>query len=373
MRPNQRRAAGLWLLIGALSAHAAPAQTPADAVVTWRGKPRSIAAMAAAADLGPDAVRAVEAWGPWAAARGYRLVLDEAARVVLVLSPTYARRAQGRKEDNTVERFVASVARTLAEFDRLVPPARLAADPPQAVVVIGVQQEHYRAVVDAIAARDERLREWAAGAGPTLVGFTLSEPLVGVWIEDPTSTEEWNPENELVHRVAAELIAQHAANLPRWLQVGLAWHIEERVMRSVYCFPYRAGFVSIYDHTDWDRPLMQKFKTRAEQPLELDEVASWDPRGGFDEQRAYLAFGIARFLADHETGGVPALLVDLHPQISEKSKVATGEFTWTTDPDYRLPLSDQLAALEKHGGAGFLTRVTDFFIQGKRYRPGAKR
>ena len=144
-------------------------------------------------------------------------------------------------------------------------------------------------------------------------------------------------------------------------------------MDSIYCLPHRSGFVSAYDHTDWDRNLMQKFKRRRRTPLELQEVAEWNPRERFDMEKAQIAFGITRYLADHAPESIPPLLRELDEQIFEKRKVPTGEYTWIADTNYRLPISEQLALFEKHAGETFLTEVTRFFIEGKTYRPGRKR
>jgi hypothetical protein len=240
-------------------------------------------------------------------------------------------------------------------------------------VVAGVRQADYAAIVGAVAAQNAALGPWAEATALTRSGFVLGKPLVGVWIEDPPQTEEWNPESELVHRVACELLLRHAALLPAWLQLGLTWHVEERVMRSIYCFPYQTGFVSIYDHTDWHTALIQMFKTRKRSPFELEEAAIWNPRDGFDKTRAYLVFGVARYLADYAPESIAPLLRDLDAQITEKRKVPTGEHTWDTDPDYQLPVQDQLAAIEKHAGQDFLAQTSQFFTKGKRYRPPRER
>lgn len=358
---------GAVLLVGAATV---AAQTPDPTVATWRGEVRTMDMLVQEQNLGPEPIRAVQAWAPWALPREYRIVLSDTGRVALVLSPTYQRRAGGRKEDNTVQRFLASVERTIAEVDRLIPPGAAAGERPKSVVVIGARLADYGDVLGAITAQNEALRGWMREALLARSGCLLSDPLVGVWIEDPADTEEWNPESELIHRVACELVLRHAPNLPAWLQQGLAWHVEERVMRSIYCFPYRTGFVSVFDHTDWDKALVQMFKKRKKSPLRLEEVAGWNPREGkFEKAGGYLSFGVARYLADCVPDCVSQLLREFDEQITEKRKVSTGEFTWDIDPRYRLPIPDQLAIFEKHAGEDFLERATDFFVKGSKHQP----
>ncbi len=348
------------------------AQTAVDGIVTWREDQRAIESLTAEEGLGPGPIAAVNTWASWAAERDYRLVLTDDGSVLLVFSETYARRQRGRREDSTMLRFLSSVEKTIAEVDRLIPPAVIPDAQSKTIVVIGVRQEHYPDVLEAVATQHETLREWTSAAALSRSGFMLGEPLVAVWIEDPPGMEEWNRENEVVHRVAAELLARYAPNLPKWLQVGVGWHIEDRVMDSIYCLPYRTGFVSVYDHTDWDRNLMQLFKRRRRTPLELQEVAEWIPREGYDRDKAYIAFGISRYLADHAPESLPPILRELNEQITEKRKVPTGEYTWIVDTNYSLPIPEQLAFFEKHAGETFLTEVTRFFIEGKGYRPERK-
>jgi hypothetical protein len=349
------------------------AQVPVDGVVTWRERDRAIESLTAEQDLGTEAIAAAKTWATWAAERDYRLVLTDDGSVLLVFSKTYARRQGRLKDDRVMLQFLSSVEKTIAEVDRLIPPALIPGARSKTVVVVGVRQEHYADVLEAVATQHEPLRDWASAAASNRSGFVLSEPLVAVWIEDPPGMEEWRRENEVVHRAAAELLAQYAPHLPDWLQVGVAWHIEERVMDSIYCLPYRTGFVSIYEHTDWDRNLSQMFRRRRRTPLDLQEVAEWIPRQGYDQDKANMAFGIGRYLADHVTESLPPILRELNEQITEKRKVSTGEFTWNIDTNYRLPIPEQLALLQKHAGETFLTEVTRFFIEGKNFRPRSKR
>ena len=74
---------------------------------------RTLESLAQQECLGAEPIRAVQTWASWATERDYRLVLSETGRVMLVLSPTYKRRAQGKKEDNTVERFLESGGRLI--------------------------------------------------------------------------------------------------------------------------------------------------------------------------------------------------------------------------------------------------------------------
>ena len=54
-----------------------------DPVATWRGESQAAAAIEATA---PKAAACVRSWFPWAEPRGYRLILSDDARVLLLLA-----------------------------------------------------------------------------------------------------------------------------------------------------------------------------------------------------------------------------------------------------------------------------------------------
>lgn len=348
------------------AACATPLVCGQDTALTWRGEPIALDALATAA---PHAVDTVRAWLPFAARCGYRLVMSDDGRFVLGLSATFERRKPNR-EIGEVEALLALLRSTAAVTDRFLPAP--AADAPPAVIV-GARTEHYAELLAHVASLDARLAAWAAGAGRAVAGYVLSEPRIAAWIEDPSGVDEWHPHNELVHRAAQLAIRGHARNLPDWLLLGLAWHVEDTVRESIWCFPFRSGFVSVDSHADWGLWLANEFKKsrrrKADKPavLGIDEFAAWrsdEAEARFDAGTAYVSFGVARFLAEQHTEHLAGLLKALDARIEEGRKVWVSAHEWTTDPKWRVPAAEQLAMLAGDD-AGFLADVTAFFVAKK--------
>lgn len=344
-------------------------------IVTWRGEDRSLDAVTS--DVAA-ASAIVKAWLPFASENGCRLVLSDDARVLLVLCDSYARRGD-KKENNDVDVMRGLLRSTCAATDRVIPPVA-GAEP---VVVLGVRAASYPKLLDHVAKVDPRLKAWASSAGAAVNGFVLSEPLVGAWVDDPPGVDEWHAHNEVVHRTAQLLVRRRAPQLPSWFLLGLAWHVEDTVQGSVYCFPYRSGFVSACEHTDWGLTLANNFKPGRrkkdgkEPVLSIQEFADWSPGGAddFTGGRAYVAFGVARYLAHEKTTAVQDLAAKFTAAIEKGSKVWTSATEWKVVPDYKVPVAEQLAMLSAVE-ADLLTKVTDYFQKKKaneRRAPDKKR
>ena len=341
--------------VGALSL--ATTTLAQDATITWKEEQHTTAELA----QWPGVAETAAAWSPFAEAHGYRLVLDPDARVLLVLSDTYAR--DRSHEHREVGVMLDLVAETSAAFARALEPdgfegadASEGVRPVAPVVVICAKSDDYPALLDHAAAIDERLTDWTSSAARRVAGFVLSDPLIAAWIEDPQGVSEWHPYNELVHRTAQLLIRQRHPNLPPWLLLGLAWHIEDEVRACIYCFPHRAGFVSAASHTDWGLWLANHFKKsrrrKNDKPADLGlaEFASWRPHAETDEfetGKAYVAFGVARYLACEHPEALPALASKLDERITEGRQVWISATEWRLDTSFELPLDQQRALLEE--------------------------
>ncbi|MGE0142354.1 MAG: hypothetical protein AB7I19_03765 [Planctomycetota bacterium] len=324
------------------------AQAGAQSVhLTWRGKPMSAELLAEA----PESVRqSVAAWSQFTAATGGRMVLSEDCHTLLVLSAAHLRK-QEHKELREVDSRVRMLDQTSAIGEVALPRWTAAAVP---AVLVGVRSAHYRALLDHVAALDPRLADWAASAARHVAGFVLTEPLVGAWIEDPQGVEEWQPDNEMVHRAMQLQVRGRVGDLPAWLTLGMAWHAEDMVCRSIYCFPYRDGFVSVGTHSDWGLWLANEFKKGKRkskgQPerITLEEFAMWQPgvsTGEFDATKAFLAFGFARFLLSEHGPRLAPVLVSIREE-QERGRVTwISANEWTTNPGYQLPVADQLRLL----------------------------
>ena len=160
---------------------------------------------------------------------------------------------------------------------------------------------------------------------------------------------------------------QRYGRLPFWLETGLAWHFEYEVQQSIYCYPYRDGFVSITEHGGWDAVLKREFRRRKREPLRLEEFADWE-RGRFDDARAARSWGLVRFLATHHPEAVPAVLADLAALVREGGRVVHADGSWERIPGYEPPLEAQLAVFEERVCGDFLDQLSAYFAKGKGYR-----
>ncbi|MBK8976969.1 MAG: hypothetical protein IPM29_13715 [Planctomycetes bacterium] len=329
------------------------------------------------AELPLPAQAVAAAWQPLAETADYRLVLAADAQVLLVLNDHYAR-PHGRGERPDLAKLLDDLEATTAAVDALLG----AADPalPPAVVVAATTPD-YPAVLARVAAIDPRLAAWADARGRNVTGFVLSEPLCAAWLDDGVGQQEWDRHNELVHRAAQLLLRRRAPQLPPWFALGFAWHVEDLVRGSIYCFPHRTGFVWATEHGDWGKQLAADFKPAhrkaAGLPAELtiEEIADWDPQREapeFDARRACIAFGIVRFLAVQHPDALATVARAFDEAIRSGWVVTLSDTEWTTNPDYRLPADRQLAIL-RAVDPDLLQALTTAFAKDRIRRPAHRR
>jgi hypothetical protein len=319
-------------------------------------------------DALPSQARAtVRAWLPFAESTGYRLVLDPAGELLLVLHAGHARK-DPRHERPEVRKLVEALSQTQAAVAPLLGEAEDGLAP---AVLVATVQADYRALLAQVARLDPRVKGWAEARAGQVAGFVLSEPLVAAWLDDGVGQEEWDPRNELVHRAAQLLLRRRAAQLPPWFALGFGWHVEDLVLGGIYCFPHRQGFVWATEHAGWGKRLAAAFKPSRRKaaglPAELTmaEFGAWDPMretGDFDVDRALIAFGAVRFVAVWHPQDFAGLARGFDAAIRSGWKVTISATEWTTDPDYQLPVEAQLEVLEAVE-PGFLSAVTAAFVR----------
>jgi len=386
-----------WILTCAASVAGAAAPTgsaTADkAVLTWRGADTPLSELSEVLDeldeLGPGPRATIEAWAPFAAQNAYALYLTDDGRVLHV-APPGARDAKKARE---------LIARTTEYCDALLPlpnpgpmtgagaggsPKKEGAsgggarrdtwttgEPPwqrdaeTAVLLAARGQAEYVAALESLAGRHAYLGDWVSSARG-FAGCTLERPLCAIWLLEGEGLDEFRPENELVHRLATLLLLRRFDRQPPWLQQGLAWHVEEELLGSIYCFPGRDGFVFATEHGDWDKAL--RAAHRKTESLEFADVAALE-RGRFDAEAAHRAFGAATFLARYRAEELPRLLESLRELRAEKSVIHSPDGTWTRVPDYQPSAAEQEALLREAAGDDVLTELLRFYRKGKAYKP----
>jgi hypothetical protein len=348
----------------------APAEATAQAFLTWKGRPWTLAE--AAAEL-PEVVRAELAiWEPWCLAHGYRALLDDDAVAIVVAS------AKRRDLARLAERC-AAVTRAL---DALVP--RPARDPGEtflapswgvgqhvpesgpATVAVLEQEPHFDAALELMVA----LKPFLADRLPreeSPATFHSGEGRSGALLAEPEGIElgtVWRPENEVVNRLARLLLHRRFGSLPYWLEMGLAWNVEQEIVGDLYSFPGRDEFVSVADHAGWKNELKRMFSKRRKEPLRLEELSGWSSHR-WDADAAAIAWGFGRFLATQDPAAVSSALEELRLDVKQGSVRTLPDGRWELVVGYATPLERQGEILARHLGDDVLARASEAFRAGR--------
>ncbi len=317
-------------------------------------------------DYEQAALEAKGFWEEWTTGRmleddlekKYSLVTVEDERIVIC----YPRGAR-------TGRLKSASGKTVSAFDKLFPPEEREADAHarrSAVLFPIAGPKAFASVTGHIGQKVPRLAEWAKAA-PRGVGFLLEEPLVAGWLVDVPSSEVWNPENELVNRLARMLVIERYGRLPYWLSQGFAWELELRVCRDVYCFPFRSGFVSKKEHRSWPSRLTAAMAARGETAITVEALSGW-PRNTWNEDLAVLSWGAAAMLAKHYDEELPRVLSAYARLRSEEGRTTEPDGSWQLIPDYEIPAEKELEILNRELGVDFEAELTRFARRPKSYR-----
>jgi len=141
---------------------------------------------------------------------------------------------------------------------------------------------------------------------------------------------------------------------------GLAWEAEIAFDNSIFCYPYRKGFVYATEHTAWDNDLKRAFGDRENKPLAMEEFARW-ARGAYDETQGRLAWGFVHFLAGKKGDALASALEDLRVFRDVHDRKDGDNDTWTRIPGYQIPVEDQLAIFKKRFGDDVLDAASAAF------------
>lgn len=324
--------------------------------------------------------RVTARWSAWVADHGYRIELEEEGRCLLIV---HERTSSTKKHHSTLAKAYDAI-----DVAFPIPSAPTDGDPPriarqggettsaQETAAASVEPpvlfelrtgDGQGALLDALTAEEPYLAEWSEYA-KTLSGFTLEQPLCAAWRVDGPGLEEWDPKNELVHRLAHLELVRRYDRQPRWLTMGLCWQIEQDVQGDIYCFPLRAGFVSIAEHDGWAPKLKSMYKKRSDDPVsgkELDRLSNrqWNDDG------AAVAWGGAGYLLQHRAESLPAVLLELAEFRREHGITRFPGGRWELIPDYSVPPAEQERIFAEVLGESWRDELTRYFQQGRRFRP----
>lgn len=372
-----------------------------SAAVHWREKRLDPAALPS--DLPETARAALEAWHSWSSDHAYKLEFDKSARVLVIT----------RASNDRIGQQMEFVDQVLARFDAELPPppARLevpepgakkpdapppapkgepipedpedgdhpwkltptqpaertsaaptvttwgaqAAPPDSQTVVLFVvrDQDDFVALLKHLASKFPYLAAWSSEAKANQ-GFVLGEPCVAAYLELPDGVEEWDPDNELVHRIARLLVLNRYGDLPNWFLLGYAWHLEIVLRKGVYCFPWRDEFVWAVEHGAWPAAVKARYAKERMKPVDFMAFV----RGKYVDEMAKASWAMTAYLVTKERAKLPSLLEELRAFRLEHARIQESPNKWRRDTAYEIPLAEQTKLFTKHLGEGYLQRAS---------------
>jgi hypothetical protein len=370
------------------------------APIHWRRKPLSLEALPP--ELPDSAKSALALWAGWCGANGYQLDLDASARLVLVtrrgssaaakqlgvaeqvlkrLDDTLPRPTPLSPRPASAERGGADAGDSLPEDPEEPPPGAQrpavgrsdgtwstqwgAGSQPldtETIVMFAVRNEaDFAALLDRLVEIAPQLAPWRAKA-EQFPGFALEAPLAGAVVLEAGGQEEFNADNEIAHRVAELSVLRRFGRQPYWVLQGWAWHVEQTICKSFYCFPYRNGFVGVGEHSGWDRTLRSRW-SKSKDALAIGDIAGIR-RGTWDDAAAQQAWGAVAHLVRSHPKELPSVLAALYEAWDRGSRRDLGAGRWERDPNFELPLAEQQRILETHTSPKFLEDLRRSFVQG---------
>ena len=363
----------------------------------------------------PAAARAaVEAWHAWGSAHAYSLDLDAAGRVLLL-----TRVSNDRAPDQlalavrAIERFDLELPAPAVRLTAKDPSAALQAkeppkpkpaagekplpedpedpegahpwklpppNPPQVTsappvitkwgsqgqpldtqtvtLFIATDQSDFESLLAELARGFPWLEVWAREA-KALQGFVLGDPLAAAYLERPDGVEEWDPDHELVSRLARLCLLRRFGELPNWFVQGYAWASEIGLLGSVYCFPWRDEFVWATEHDGWPRIVRERYMKAHLKP---SDFMGWR-RGKYLEPEAKASYGMCAYLVARERDKLPLLLDQLRVFREEHGRIQDDPSSWRRNLDYEIPVVDQNKLFVEALGPDYLEHATFFFRQ----------
>lgn len=229
-------------------------------------------------------------------------------------------------------------------------------------------EREYGTLVQTLGKMQDYLKHWVT-LGLTQTGFVHEKPLVGAYIQVASGMQEWDPENELVHRVAHLLFVRRFSSIqPNWVISGVAWYLENLIRDAIYVYPYRSEFVFATEHTAWQHDLKNIFEGRGISPLEIYDLTEWK-RGTYEGNAARMSYGFAEFLSKYRTKQFSVFLEGLRLFAMEDSKEYTGDVNWVRKPNYAVSAESQAALIIDFFGDFCMLDAADYFRKGKKYKP----
>ena len=350
----------LWVVFGVLACQGAlsGATNVEELKFEWRGKKVTLEDLTQAQQ--DVAIDALEVWGPWAEEQGYRLLLSDQCRALLVISGKQASKRWkqlNQAEQFFEEHFLSPKDRQTSEpesDDEYVP---LNFDQTIQLVEFRKEQEYNTAL--------KRIREEYPYYSDLdklkgLSGFLLPRSFIGGWMEQATGVDYWRANNEMINRALVLMQSEKFGTAPLWMRLGTGWFAEFEMTNSLHSFPYRDEFVFVVEHSGYENIVRNLFR-KERKALDLHELNDCSP-DAFSRDCAAMSWGFVTFLGRYYPGALPAILNDLYDY--QKKHRRGGR-----DADEGFaPTEEQIRVVEKHTSPQVWSLAAEFFQEGKRYK-----
>ncbi len=337
----------------------APGRT-ASAKIRYRGKNYAFDKLPE--ELGAPARAAIEQWLPWVEEHDFCPLLSADQSTLLVLPKKSLLSKREKLLEEVVERF-NELAPLPGEAPREARPRHSGQDlPADALESLPGRDAETAVLVELMGPKlSEELGTYLAQLHPDLRGWA-STSLIGGVLSD--GQEEYEPENEVVHRLTRTLLARRFGLLPYTVQAGLAWALEEELCGDHYCFPFRDDFIFATEHGAWSADLKARFHSRRKEPLTAQELFEFR-RGTFELEPAQAAFGLGRYLIEERPEDLPKLLEALRKEW-ERTVIRIDGSNWSYHPDQTIAPARVAEVCAEVLGDDFAQVLTDYFRKGLR-------
>ncbi len=199
----------------------------------------------------------------------------------------------------------------------------------------------YTALAERMEAEHEYLKGWAAKAA-NLQGFHLYRPRIVVCL----SGTYGDPRHWVLHELVHVMAYPRYGRQPFWVEEGMAWYVEDALLKGVFAFCYRSNFLWDAEKSGWSNDFAGLLK-REKAPSVL-QLASLRPGTytagdlGVKDPRALLAYGFIAFLSNERRDEFVSMM---HAFAKDAAEV--GDF----EASYEVPVETQRRILEATFGA----------------------
>lgn len=314
-------------------------------------------------------IEVLEAWQPFASARGYRMDLHRDGRVLMLSSARKNRsnRAWEERIGDALELTDAIIPWTSpSAIPRGVDPSqrpqqRPTAEPVQ--VLVRLHNEADRdALVQDLLRRAPELKTWAAKAyGQS--ALLLREPACAAWIDSGPAAVR-STEGECANRLTHLLLNERFGQLPTFLEEGLGWYVEQELTGKLSSAPYLAQSPRDLPRRGFERELRTLFRGRSDTPISVEDLLGLK-HAIWDADLAALAWGTSQYICALRPQAISSLCADLALARQTQNWVQPADGSWGGSGENQWDARELEQAIARHAGATARSEWSAYFASGR--------